>query len=95
MHYVTIMLRNASVKEKKYRENRKKDGYNVCYHFMITWHDVRIMEKCMTLQKEYLTDADTVTLEAGQLFAVQALFIRKAASRMSLWINKQLKCTLF
>ena len=83
------------MKEKKYRENRKKDGYNVCYHFMITWHDVRIMEKCMTLQKEYLTDADTVTLEAGQLFAVQALFIRKAASRMSLWINKQLKCTLF
>ena len=53
------------------------------------------MEKCMTLQKEYLTDADTVTLEAGQLFAVQVLFIRKAASRMSLWINKQLKCTLF
>ena len=26
---------------------------------------------------------------------VQALFSRKAASRMSLWLNKQLKCTLF
>ena len=46
------------------------------------------MEKCMTLQKEDLTDADTVTRKAGQLFSVQA-------SRMSLRINKQLKCTLF
>ncbi len=53
------------------------------------------MEKCMTLQKEDLTDADTVTRKAGQLFSVQALFSRKAASRMSLWLNKQLKCTLF
>ncbi len=26
------------------------------------------MEKCMTLQKEDLTDADTVTRKAGQLF---------------------------
>lgn len=51
------------------------------------------MEKCMTLQKENLTD--TVTRKAGQLFSVQALFSRKAASRMSLWLNKQLKCTLF
>ena len=67
----------------------------MCYHFMITWHDIRIMEKCMTLQKENLTDADTVTRKAGQLFSVQALFFRKAASRMSLRINKQLKCTLF
>ena len=49
----------------------------------------------MTLQKENLTDADTVTRKAGQLFSVQALFSRKAASRMSLWLNKQLKCTLF
>lgn len=53
------------------------------------------MEKCMTLQKEDLTDADTVTRKAGQLFSVQALFFRKAVSRMSWWINKQLKCTLF
>lgn len=53
------------------------------------------MEKCMTLQKENLTDADTVTRKAGQLFSVQALFSRKTASRMSLWLNKQLKCTLF
>lgn len=53
------------------------------------------MEKCMTLQKEDLTDADTVTRKAGQLFSVQAFFFRKAASRMSLRINKQLKCTLF
>lgn len=37
----------------------------------------------------------TVTRKAGQLFSVQALFFRKAASRMSLRINKQLKCTLF
>lgn len=32
------------------------------------------MEKCMTLQKEDLTDADTVARKAGQLFSVQALF---------------------
>ena len=49
----------------------------------------------MTLQKEDLTDADTVTRKDVKLFSVQALFFRNEASRMGLRINKQLKCTLF